>query len=75
MAEAQPPTLNGFMKAAMNAQVWMLRRGLMGSMSDQIMVITVTGRKSGRRYSTPIGFLRDELVQECRRHGHRADRD
>ena len=59
MAEAQPPTLNGFMKAAMNAQVWMLHRGLMGSMSDQIMVITVTGRKSGRQYSTLIGFLRD----------------
>jgi deazaflavin-dependent oxidoreductase (nitroreductase family) len=61
MAEVrtQPPTMNGFMKAAMNAQVWMLRRGLMGSMSDQIMVITVTGRKSGRQYSTPIGFLRD----------------
>jgi deazaflavin-dependent oxidoreductase (nitroreductase family) len=61
MAEArtQPPTLNGFMKAAMNAQVWMLRRGFMGSLGDQIMVITVTGRKSGRQYSTPIGFLRD----------------
>jgi deazaflavin-dependent oxidoreductase (nitroreductase family) len=61
MAETrtQPPAMNSFMKAAMNAQVWMLRRGLMGSLGDQIMVITVTGRKSGRQYSTPIGFLRD----------------
>jgi deazaflavin-dependent oxidoreductase (nitroreductase family) len=61
MAEArtQPATMNGLMKAAMNAQVWMLRRGLMGSMSDQIMVVTVSGRKTGRQYSTPIGFLRD----------------
>lgn len=57
--QTQTPTMNGLMKAAMNAQVWMLRRGLMGSMGDQIMVITVTGRKSGRSYSTPIGFLRD----------------
>ena len=43
----------------MSFQVWLLRRGLMGSMADEIMVITVTGRKSGRQYSTPIGFLRD----------------
>ena len=43
----------------MSFQVWLLRRGLMGSLADEIMVITVTGRKSGRQYSTPIGFLRD----------------
>ena len=63
MAETQAknsaPTLPRFAKSAMSFQVWLLRRGLMGSMSNEIMVITVTGRKTGRRYSTPIGFLRD----------------
>jgi len=44
---------------AMGAQVWLLRRGLMGSLADEIMVITVSGRKTGRQYSTPIGYLRD----------------
>ena len=43
----------------MSFQVWLLRRGLLGSLADEIMVITVIGRKSGRQYSTPIGFLRD----------------
>jgi deazaflavin-dependent oxidoreductase (nitroreductase family) len=43
----------------MQVQVWLLRHGLMGSLGDEIMVITVTGRKTGRQYSTPIGFLRD----------------
>ncbi len=43
----------------MNFQVWLLRRGLLGSLGDEIMVITVKGRKTGRQYSTPIGFLRD----------------
>jgi deazaflavin-dependent oxidoreductase (nitroreductase family) len=63
MAETQvqmaAPRLPRFARAAMGVQVWMLRRGLMGSLSDEIMVITVTGRKTGRRYSTPIGYLRD----------------
>jgi|WetSurMetagenome_2_1015567.scaffolds.fasta_scaffold135080_2 deazaflavin-dependent oxidoreductase (nitroreductase family) len=63
MAEARDqttsPKLPRLAKSAMSFQVWLLRRGLMGSMADEIMVITVTGRKSGRPYSTPIGFLRD----------------
>jgi deazaflavin-dependent oxidoreductase (nitroreductase family) len=63
MAETQVqttiPQLPKMAKAAMSVQVWLLRRGLMGSLADEIMVITVTGRKSGRQYSTPIGFLRD----------------
>jgi deazaflavin-dependent oxidoreductase (nitroreductase family) len=43
----------------MSFQVWLLRHGLMGSLSNEIMVITVRGRKTGRQYSTPIGYLRD----------------
>jgi deazaflavin-dependent oxidoreductase (nitroreductase family) len=63
MAEAQAhtsaPRLPRIAKAAMSFQVWLLRHGLMGSLADEIMVITVTGRKTGRQYSTPIGYLRD----------------
>lgn len=40
-------------------QVFLLRKNWMGSMGDQIMVITTQGRKSGNYFSTPIGFLRD----------------
>jgi deazaflavin-dependent oxidoreductase (nitroreductase family) len=63
MAEAQvqtaAPKLPRIAKAAMSFQVWLLRHGLLGSLADEIMVITVTGRKTGRQYSTPIGYLRD----------------
>jgi len=63
MAETQvqtaAPQLPRMAKAAMSFQVWLLRHGLMGSLDNEIMVITVKGRKSGRQYSTPIGYLRD----------------
>ena len=63
MSEAQVQTtarkLPRAAKAAMNFQVWLLRRGLLGSLGAEIMVVTVRGRKTGRQYSTPIGFLRD----------------
>lgn len=41
-------------------QCFLLRRNLAGPMGDVVMVITTTGRKSGRAVSTPIGFIRDE---------------
>jgi deazaflavin-dependent oxidoreductase (nitroreductase family) len=60
MAQTQAaPQLPRIAKAAMSFQVWLLRRGWLGSLGDEIMVVTVTGRKTGRQYSTPIGFLRD----------------
>jgi deazaflavin-dependent oxidoreductase (nitroreductase family) len=63
MAEAHvqtaAPRLPRIAKSAMSFQVWLLRHGLMGSLAAEIMVITVTGRKTGRQYSTPIGYLRD----------------
>jgi deazaflavin-dependent oxidoreductase (nitroreductase family) len=48
-----------FAKFAMQAQVFLLRRGWMGKMGESVLVITTTGRKSGRPFSTPIGFVRD----------------
>jgi deazaflavin-dependent oxidoreductase (nitroreductase family) len=61
MTESTPstPRIPRFAKAAMAFQAFLLRRNWMGPMSDEIMVITTTGRKSGRSYTTPIGYLRD----------------
>ncbi len=53
------PRVSGFARMMFGLQVFLLRRNWMGSMGDELMVITVTGRKSGRSYSTPIGFVRD----------------
>lgn len=53
------PRVSGFARLMFGLQVFLLRRNWMGSMGDELMVITVTGRKSGRSYSTPIGFVRD----------------
>ena len=47
------PLLNRIMKA-------LLHSPLHGLMSGSIMVIHFTGRKSGRRGSTPVRYLRDE---------------
>jgi deazaflavin-dependent oxidoreductase (nitroreductase family) len=46
-------------KAAMGVQAFLLRRNWMGGMSNVIMVITTTGHKSGKQFSTPIGYIRD----------------
>ena len=63
MAEASQqrtaPKLPRIAKAAMSFQVWLLQHGLTGSLADEIMVITVSGRRTRRKYSTPIGYLRD----------------
>ena len=87
MAEAQvqtaAPQLPKIAKAAMSFQVWLLRRGLMGSLGNEIMVITVSGtqeraavlhpdRFSARRRHDHRVVARLELVQERRRHGSSA---
>ncbi|NWF68837.1 MAG: nitroreductase family deazaflavin-dependent oxidoreductase [Chloroflexi bacterium] len=51
--------ISGFAKAMMGFQAFMLRRNWMGGMSNFVMVITTTGRKSGKQFSTPIGYIRD----------------
>jgi deazaflavin-dependent oxidoreductase (nitroreductase family) len=53
------PRVSALAKAMFGLQAFLLRRNWMGAMGDQLMVITVTGRKSGKRYSTPIGYLAD----------------
>ncbi len=38
---------------------WALRSRFHGVMSGSVMLVTVTGRKSGRRYTTPVNYVRD----------------
>ena len=39
--------------------IWLLKSSLHGFVSKNIMLITVTGRKSGKSISTPTNYLRD----------------
>ncbi len=55
----QTPKISSLAKAAMQFQVFLLRRNWMGAMGEQIMVINTIGRKTGKKHATPIGYLRD----------------
>jgi deazaflavin-dependent oxidoreductase (nitroreductase family) len=46
-------------RVAMQFQAFLLRHNLLGGFGKELMVITTTGRKSGKRFSTPIGYLQD----------------
>jgi deazaflavin-dependent oxidoreductase (nitroreductase family) len=39
--------------------MWLLRSPLHGMLSGNTMVITYTGRKSGKTFSTPVNYVRD----------------
>jgi deazaflavin-dependent oxidoreductase (nitroreductase family) len=43
---------NGFMS-------WVLRSPLHGMLSNGMMLITVTGRKTGKKYTTPVEYFRE----------------
>jgi len=38
---------------------WILRSPLHGMLSDGMILITVTGRKTGKKYTIPVGYYRD----------------
>jgi deazaflavin-dependent oxidoreductase (nitroreductase family) len=38
---------------------WILRSPLHGILSDGMMLLTVTGRKTGKQYTTPVGYYRE----------------
>ncbi|MEO8445445.1 MAG: nitroreductase family deazaflavin-dependent oxidoreductase [Gammaproteobacteria bacterium] len=40
-------------------QSWLLRKDWLGPMGDVVLVITTTGRRSGKPVSTPIGYVLD----------------
>jgi deazaflavin-dependent oxidoreductase (nitroreductase family) len=39
--------------------MWILRSPLHGMLSSSTMIITYTGRKSGKTFSTPVNYVRD----------------
>lgn len=43
---------NGFMS-------WVLRSPFHEILSDGMMLITITGRKTGKKYTTPVGYYRE----------------
>ena len=55
----EPRRISPFAKMAFKAQIFLLRRNWMGPAGNIIMVITTTGRKSGKKFTTPIGYQRD----------------
>jgi deazaflavin-dependent oxidoreductase (nitroreductase family) len=46
-------------KWLLQLQVFLLRHRLMGPFNRQFLVITTTGRITGRKIAVPIGFIRD----------------
>ena len=38
---------------------WALRSPFHGMLSDGMMLITITGRKTGKQYTTPVGYYRE----------------
>lgn len=48
----------------------LLKSPLHRLVSKTIMLITFTGRKSGKRYTTPVGYVRDGDVVVCVTHAN-----
>ena len=46
---------NGFMS-------WVLRSPLHGMLSNGMMLITVTGSKTGKKYTTPVEYFREDEI-------------
>lgn len=51
---------------------WILRSPLHGMLSKNTMLITVTGRKSGRPITTPVNYVRDGNVLSVTSYRHRT---
>ena len=45
--------------------MWILRSPLHGMVSKKIMLITMTGRKSGKTYTLPVSYVRDGDLVLC----------
>lgn len=42
--------------------IWLLRSGLHFLVSSNMIVLTYQGRKSGKRYTTPVSYVRDGQI-------------
>jgi deazaflavin-dependent oxidoreductase (nitroreductase family) len=52
--------------------MWLLRSPLHGMLSGSTMIITYTGRKSGKTFSTPVNYVRDGEVLWAVSYRHRT---
>ncbi len=60
---SQTPTVPPFVNSAMK---FVLRSPMHGMVSKFILLITFTGRKSGKTYTTPVGYSQhDDQVYIC----------
>jgi len=50
----------------------LLRSPWHGVASNEVMLITVTGRKTGKKYTTPVNYVRDGDVLSVLSHAHRT---
>lgn len=57
MSEMNPPPK--IPKWMLNAQIFVLRRQWVKPFNKQVMIITTTGRKSGKHFTVPISYVRD----------------
>ncbi len=55
------------------AIAWVLRTPLHALVSKDIMLLTVTGRKTGKRYPMPVSYARDGELIVCSTDRTRAD--
>ncbi len=60
-----PPAIIRVLNPVMKA---LLRSPLHGMASTNIMLITFTGRKSGRQYTTPVSYVREGQTVRCFTH-------
>lgn len=51
---------------------WLLRSPWHATASHEVLLITVTGRKSGKPYTTPVNYVRDGDVLSVLSHAHRT---
>jgi hypothetical protein len=63
-AQRQPPP-KWLYRIVNGVMILLLRSPLHGLLSKVIMLITFTGRKSGKQFTTPISYLRDGKVITC----------
>ena len=57
-----PATHDRVMRAVNRFPAVLLRSPPHGVLSDGVLLLGFTGRKSGRRYTTPITYLRDDAA-------------
>lgn len=62
MTQTQPQPPPRMPRWILDVQTFLLKRNWMGPAGNVLMVITTTGRKSGKQFSVPIGFVEDNGV-------------